>query len=150
MKKIQFIILSSALVLTLAGCGAKSQGTSSTSSDAKGTTAATTSNVVTYKDGTYDAKTENKKTGYDQAIVTIKDGKIQNIELKRLDAKSQEVNYDFFDGTKDAPNLKKYRQDLSKAMIEKQSANVDAISGATLSTTGWKESVADALAKASK
>jgi uncharacterized protein with FMN-binding domain len=148
MKKIQFIILSSALVFALAGCGAKSQSTSSDAASAS-TTATTTGSVVVYKDGIYDSKTKNKKNGYDEAIVTIKEGKIQDIELKRLDDKSQEVNYDFFDGAQ-APNLKKYRQDLSKAMLEKQSPNVDAISGATLSSTGWKQSAADALAKASK
>jgi uncharacterized protein with FMN-binding domain len=143
MKKTLGIVLTSVLVLSLAGCTAKTANTASNA-------ATTTGGAATYKDGTYDAKKENKKTGYDEAIVTIKDGKIQNVDLKRLDANSKEVDYSFFDGTKDAPNLKQYRQDLAKAIVEKQSANVDTISGATLSSTGWKQSVSDALTKASK
>ena len=139
MKKVLGIVLTSVLVLSLAACGAKISDTASISGG-----------VSTYKDGTYDAKKENNMTGYDQSVVTIKDGKIQNVDLKRLDGASQEVNYDFYDGTKRAPNLKKYKQDLAKAIVENQSANVDTISGATLSTSGWKQTVSDALAKASK
>lgn len=141
MKKALGIVLTSVLVLALAGCGAKTADTA--------TITTTTEGVATYKDGTYDAKMANEKTGYDQAVVTIKDGKIENVDLKRLDDESQEVDYAFFDGKK-APNLKEYKQDLAKAIIEKQSADVDTISGATLSTAGWKQAVSDALVKASE
>ena len=138
MKKGLGIVLTSILVLSLVGCGAKTADTANTTGDA-----------ATYKDGTYDAKQKNEKTGYDQAIVTIKDGKIENVDLKRLDDTSQEVDYAFFDGVK-APNLKEYREELAKEIVEKQSSDVDIISGATLSSAGWKQSVADALTKASK
>lgn len=143
MKKTLGIILSSALVLSLAGCGSKTVDTAKSAPAASGS-------AVTYKDGTYDTKVKSKKPGYEEAVVTIKSGKIENVELKRLDDKSQEVSYDFFDGTKDAPNLKKYRVDLAKAMVEKQSFNVDSITGATMSSDGWKQAVSEDLTKASK
>lgn len=102
-----------------------------------------------YKDGVYDEKAKSTNPGYEEAIVTIKGGKIDSIELKRLDDNQVEVNYDDWDGTKDGfPNLKQYRVDLANAMITKQSADVDSISGATASSNGWKAAVNAALAKA--
>ena len=68
---------------------------------------------------------------------------------KRLDDNHVEVNHDDWDGTMDGfPNLKQYRVDLANAMITKQSADVDSISGATASSNGWKAAVNAALAKA--
>lgn len=108
-----------------------------------------TGKQVTYKDGVYDIKHKSTKPGYEEAVVTIKDGKIQNIELRRLDQSQKEVNYNDWDGTKSGrPNLKRDRIDLAKAMIDKQSTNVDVITGATQSSNGWKAAVADALSKA--
>lgn len=108
-----------------------------------------TGKQVTYKDGVYDIKHKSTKPGYEEAVVTIKDGKIQNIELRRLDQSQKEVNYNDWDGTKGGrPNLKRDRIDLAKAMIDKQSTNVDVITGATQSSNGWKAAVADALSKA--
>ena len=106
-------------------------------------------NQGTYKDGVYDEKLKSSNPGYEEAIVTIKGGKIDTIELKRLDDNQVEVNYDDWDGTKNGfPNLKKYRIDLANAMVAKQSSDVDSISGATASSNGWKAAVNAALAKA--
>lgn len=143
MKKAIGIILSSALVFSLAGCGAKSADTASNA-------ASTTGGAATYKDGTYDVKNKSEKPGFEEAVVTIKEGKIQNIDLKRLDNNSKEINYDEWNGQGGKPNLKQARQDLAKAMVEKQSTNVDAMSGATVTSNGWKKAASDALAKASK
>ena len=102
-----------------------------------------------YKDGVYGEKLKSSSPGYEEAIVTIKGGKIDSIELKRLDDNQVEVNYDDWDGTKDGfPNLKKYRIDLANAMVTKQSSDVDSISGATVSSNDWKAAVNAALAKA--
>lgn len=106
-------------------------------------------NQGTYKDGVYDEKLKSSNPGYEEAVVTIKGGKIDSIELIRLDDNQVEVNYDDWDGTKNGfPNLKKYRVDLANAMIAKQSSDVDSISGATASSNGWKAAVNAALAKA--
>jgi uncharacterized protein with FMN-binding domain len=106
-------------------------------------------NQGSYRDGVYDEKIKSPNPGYEEAVVTIKGGKIDSIDLKRLDDNQVEVNYDDWDGTKNGfPNLKKYRIDLANAMIAKQSSDVDSISGATLSSNGWKAAVDAALAKA--
>lgn len=113
----------------------------------KGSTSST-GKKVTYKDGIYDVVHKSSKPGYEEAVVTIKDGKIQDIILKRLDNNKKEVDYNKWDGTGDFPNLKKYRIDLANAMINAQSADVDVISGATQSSNGWKAAVSSALSKA--
>lgn len=174
MKKLSASILAVALILTLAGCksntssssGAPSSALSSpagstlSSASSAGSAGSTsgavsssgssaTSGAVSYKDGTYDVKHKSLNPGYEEAVVTIKDGKIQNIELKRLDQNQKEIDYNKWDGTNDGyPNLKKYRVDLAKAMLDKQSTNVESISGATKSSVGWKTAVDQALAKA--
>jgi uncharacterized protein with FMN-binding domain len=148
MKKISFVVLSAVLTLSLAGCAAKTQNSSNNSSTTANNAAGST---AAYKDGTYNVKNKSTKGGYEEAVVTVKDGKIQNVELKRLDDSSKEVNYDEWDGTKGGkPNLKQIRQDLAKTIVEKQSTKVDSVAGATMSSDGWKKAVTDALAQASK
>lgn len=102
---------------------------------------------VAYKDGTYYGESEHREHGYEAAEVTIEDGKIANIVLKRMTADGEEVNYDEWTGD-DRPNLKQIREDLAKAMIEKQSYDVDAIATATQSCEGWKDAVKEALDQA--
>jgi uncharacterized protein with FMN-binding domain len=102
-----------------------------------------------YIDGVYGSMYQNKQTGFEEAIVTIQDGKIQHVELKKLDDNKNEVNYEEWDGTKwGHPNLKQYKVDLAKAMIAKQSSEVDVIAGATWSSNGWKAAAANALKNA--
>jgi uncharacterized protein with FMN-binding domain len=154
MKKLNTCILVIGFILTFTGCSAKNNTSDNTQNNTPSNTANNTPNSNTgkqgsYKDGEYDVKHKSTKGGYEEAVVTIKDSKIQNIELKRLENKQKEVNYNEWDGTKwGHPNLKQYRLDLAKAMVDKQSADVDVISGATESSKGWKAAVADALAKA--
>ncbi|HEY8888693.1 MAG TPA: FMN-binding protein [Clostridium sp.] len=141
MKKTKFISLL-LIIITLSGCGTK---TTTPPKVSKSNTGA----VITYKDGVYDIKHKSTKPGYEEAVVTIKNSKIVNIDLKRLDDKQKEVNYNEWDGTKnDYPNLKKYRIDLAKEMLAKKSPNVEVITGATQSSNGWKAAVSAALAKA--
>ncbi len=133
MKKNSFIILLLASTFVLSGClGSKL-------------------NVPTgeYKDGMYTAKQKSEKVGYEEAVITITNGFLRNAELKKLDDSQKEVDYNEWDGTREGrPNLKKAREDLAKMMIAKQSADVDAITGATQSSNGWKAAVSEALAKA--
>ena len=158
MKKNIILILFIVTLIALSGCGSSNNTSSSTTGNSAGTagTINTTSTVSTtnstqttiYKDGVYDIKHKSTKEGFEEAIVTIKAGKIEAIELKRLDASQKEVNYNDWDGTKNFPNLKQFRLDLAKTMLDKQSPEVDTISSATQSSNGWKIAVADALAKA--
>lgn len=142
MKKVLIIVLSAVFILSLFGCSTKNSG-------AKQKTTSNTGKTVVYKDGIYDVKHKSTKPGYEEAVVTIASGKIQKIDLKRLDDNQKEVNYNDWDGTKnDYPNLKQYRLDLEKAMISKQSPDVSVVTGATQSSNGWKAAVSSALSKA--
>lgn len=159
MKKFSVFILAVAMIFVFTGCGTKSntQNNNASSNNSNNTTSGNTNTApksntgkpVTYKDGVYDIKHKSTKPGYEEAVVTIKGGKIQNIELRRLDQNEKEVDYNQWNGTNDGyPNLKQYRLDLAKAMIDKQSTDVNVITGATQSSNGWKAAVAAALAKA--
>jgi uncharacterized protein with FMN-binding domain len=111
-------------------------------------------NNVTYKDGTYTGEGDKRQYGYENATVVITNGKIETITLRRLENDGKEVNYDDWTGKevngKVRPNLKKYRTDLADQMVEKQTYNVDIISGATDSSKGWQLAVQRALEKAKK
>lgn len=110
------------------------------------------SSTVKYKDGTYTTKGDPWQFGQEQAIVSIKNDKISDIVLKRLNKDGTEVNYDDWAGQtvndNVYPNLKQYRIDMAKRMIEKQSYEVDTISGATVSTKNWTIAVQRALNQA--
>ncbi|GAA0724763.1 FMN-binding protein [Clostridium malenominatum] len=105
-----------------------------------------------YKDGTYTVKGEPWQFGQEEAVVIIKNDKITDINLKRLDKEGKELNYDDWTGQekngKIYPNLKQYRLDMAKKMIDKQSYDVDTISGATVSSKNWKLAVQKALDQA--
>lgn len=149
MKKAKFLALLFTFIFTLAGCGTKTTTpNSNTSNTTNKSSKSNTGAAIKYKDGVYDVKHKSTKPGYEEAVVTIKDSKIQSVELKRLDANQKEVNYNDWNGTNDKPNLKQYRIDLAKGMITKQSPDVDVITGATQSSNGWKAAVSSALAKA--
>ncbi len=105
-----------------------------------------------YKNGVHEAYGDKWKYGSEQAVVTIEDDKIKNIDLKRLDANGNEVDYDMWAGQevdgKIFPNLKEYRISMKDEMIEKQTYEVDSIAGATVTTDNWKIAVQRALKKA--
>jgi uncharacterized protein with FMN-binding domain len=107
-----------------------------------------------YKDGSYDEKGDPWAQGEEEAILIIKNGKISGVTLMRLDKTGKEVDYNTFDGKvhggKTYPNLKEFRETLAKKIIEIQSAQVDTISGATVSTGNWKVAAQKALSKASE
>ncbi len=89
---------------------------------------------LTYLDGTYEGSGTGYKNGTVTVKVTITDGKITAIET--VDASSQTEKY------------WKSAEELYASIIEAQSTDVDGISGATMSSNGIKEAVADALSKA--
>jgi uncharacterized protein with FMN-binding domain len=108
-----------------------------------------------YKDGTYSAKGDPWENGQEEALVTVKGGKISDVTLKRLNKDGKtEVDYNLFDGKvhngKTYPNLKEFRVTMAKNMIDKQSTQVDTIAGATTSTKNWKIAAQRALDQAKK
>ncbi|EGD49154.1 FMN-binding domain protein [Ruminiclostridium papyrosolvens DSM 2782] len=108
-----------------------------------------------YKDGTYSAKGDAWENGQEEAMVTVKNGKISDVSLKRLtkDGKA-EVDYSLFDGKvhngKQYPNLKEFKETMAKNMVQKQSAQVDTIASATTTTKNWTIAAQRALDKAKK
>lgn len=133
-KRIFSVLLIAVLVFTLTACGSDGGSGDSTEGD--------------YKDGTWEAKGEMTEHGYEAVEVTTKAGKIESIDLKRIDADENEVDYDEWDGSGDLPNLKEVREDMAKEMIEKQSADVDTVAGATSSGDNWIKLVKEALDQA--
>lgn len=131
MRKSMIIVLGLVLIIVLSSCGSKDNS---------------------YNDGKYTAQGDKWEYGYEEADVTIVNSKIKGINLKRLDSKGEEVDYEKWTGKKINgqvwPNLKQYRVDLADKMIEKQSYEVDSISGATISCDNWKTAVERALKKA--
>lgn len=126
-NKLYLVLLVAVMVMALTACGSNDTGD------------------TTYKDGTYYGEGEHREHGYEAAEVTIEDGKIVNIVLKRMTAEGEEVNYDEWTGENNRPNLKQIREDLAQKMIDKQTYEVDAIATATQSCEGWKEAVKNAL-----
>jgi major membrane immunogen (membrane-anchored lipoprotein) len=111
-----------------------------------------------YKDGRYELVGEPWQYGYESVEVLIEDGRITDVVLRRFsnpkegEEEGTEINYDEWvggDAPGSRPNLKEYRRQLSQEIITKQSAdNVDAISGATITTENWIELVKQVLDQA--
>ncbi len=145
----------------MAGCasgtntapGTTQQTNTATTTGTTGTTDTSgTTGTAVYKDGTYTGEGDPWEFGREDASVTVKGGRIESIVLRRLDKDGKEVDYNTFTGEtiegKTYPNLKKYREDMANEMVSRQTYNVDAISGATVSTENWKIAVQRALDKA--
>ncbi len=110
-------------------------------------------NTKNYKDGTYTGSAPAWEYGSETAEVTIKNGKITSVILKRLDTSGKEVDYEQWTGKEingtTYPNLKQYREDIARAIIDKQGTQgVDTISGANVTTQNWLTAVEMALQKA--
>ena len=105
-----------------------------------------------FKDGSYDEKGDPWAQGQEEVVINIKDGKINGVTLMRLDKAGKEIDYTKFDGKehegKKYPNLKEYKETIAKKIIEIQSAQIDTISGATVTTGNWKVAIQKALDKA--
>jgi uncharacterized protein with FMN-binding domain len=131
MKKILTIALFFGLMLTLSACGKDAE----------------------YYDGTFTGRSDVWQFGHEQADVRFEDNEIVEITLKRIWTDGTEVDYSLFDGTNPdgKPNLKQYRLDLAEDMMTSDDpTDVDAISGATVSSDGWIEAVERAMEKAKK
>lgn len=98
-------------------------------------TANTGQSQNSYTDGTYEG--EGEGAGFGGSIdvkVTIEDGQLKNIEI--ISAENEDGTY-----------LETAKGVISK-ILDAQTPEVDVMSGATFSSTGIKDAVADALQKA--
>lgn len=164
MKRTISIVSVIFLTLSFIGCRAANRGnvpgTTQQTTTLPGAAGTTTQQTTTpaanaaYKDGVYDGAGDKWEYGDENATVEIADGKIKSVILRRLTTEGKEVNYDEWAGQekegKVYPNLKQFRIDMADRMIEKQTYDVDTISGATVSCNNWKLAAQRALEKAKK
>ncbi len=91
-----------------------------------------------YKDGTYTGPTVDVNWGYVQVQATIRNGKIANVQFLQYPSDrrtSQRINY--------------YAVPvLQQEAVQAQSANVNLITGATLTSEGFQMSLQNALSQA--
>jgi uncharacterized protein with FMN-binding domain len=131
MKKVLTIALLFVFTLTLSACGKDTE----------------------YYDGTFTGRSDEWQFGSEQADVRFENNEIVEITLKRIWTDGKEVDYALFDGTNPdgKPNLKQFRLDLAEDMMASDDpTDVDAITGATVSSEGWMQAVERAIEKAKK
>lgn len=114
---------------TSSAAGSKENSNTSTENN----NTSSNSSQKTYKDGTYTGVGNGFRPDL-QVSVTVKSGKIASIEML-----SNNETPRFFE---------RASQTVSQEIIDAQSTNVDAVSGATMSSNGIMEAVQNALAKA--
>jgi uncharacterized protein with FMN-binding domain len=113
------------------------QGTS-TQASTTSTPTSTTSSSSAYKDGTFNGSAADTPYGTVQIAVVISGGKITDVHFLQMPSDqghSREV-------TRIAGPL------LKQTTLDKQSSNIDFVSGATSTTFGYQESLQAALDKA--
>ena len=107
-----------------------------------------------YRDGTYTGESDKDNNGMERATVTIQNGQITNIDLKRFDAAGNEigdenVNHGNPGGGGVTANMGQTKGDIANAMLQAQTHEI------TTSTTGdnevvkgWKTAAGRALEQA--
>ncbi|WP_082101541.1 FMN-binding protein [Demequina rhizosphaerae] len=122
----------------LAFAGAATTALTGCGTDAEAEPAGDAAAAATYVDGTYDGpRVENEKGGF-QAQVTVEDGAITQvaaIEAGTQDPQSLQINATAI-------------PELAEKVIAAQSADVEAVSGASYTSPGFLESVEGALDQA--
>lgn len=113
----------------------RTQASSTESSSISNSQSASQKNGVSYKDGTYEGSGTGFRGGTTTVSITVKNGKISDIALVSTDD--------------DMPFINRAYSTVTQSIISHQSSDVDAVSGATYSSNGIMEAVANALSKAS-
>lgn len=150
MKKIYALaIIALVSIFALVGCG------TSNSKESTSTTKSTSSNSSTYKDGTYKGTYDkaDKRGWKPQISIVIQKGKITKVDFDEIDKngklKTEDVNYGKSMKKKNGIEPKEYIPKLNQQLINSQTAlKVDGITGATESTTKFKELSKAVLEKA--
>ncbi|SFD47508.1 hypothetical protein [Clostridium uliginosum] len=111
-------------------------------------------NKSIYKDGIYIGTGDTYLNGSDDATITIDEGKIVDLTLRHLDKNKTEVNYKEWSGEEvngiTNPNLRKYRGDFIKKVLEQQNSEINIIDEIPEISTNWRLAVNRALEKAKK
>ncbi|HHW03272.1 MAG TPA: FMN-binding protein [Thermoanaerobacterales bacterium] len=96
-------------------------------------------------DGTYTAVSDADSQGYAEATLTVENGLVADVKLKEYDGLCKEKDFSSY---KYEPAVNANRE-LPWAFIAAQTSRVDAVTGATRSSTCYSQAVERALAKAS-
>ncbi len=126
MKKMTLTLAVLGCFLLLAGCGA---------SDTKQTNTYEIAEAGTWKDGTY-TETANGKKGDFEVTVVIEDGTIADVSIGDNEETPDKGGVAI--------------SQLPDEIVKAQSYNVDAVTGATVTSDGIKDAVARCLEKASE
>jgi urocanate reductase len=122
MKKSKLLVLGLIAALALTGCGSKTKEEPKTSPD----TGVTTTGIP---NGTYTGEGEGKG-GKIKVELTLEDGEIKKIDVLE---------------NSETPGFADAMQTITDAMIATNSFDVDSVSGATLTSTGFKTAVENAF-----
>ncbi|HCL02337.1 MAG TPA: flavocytochrome c, partial [Lachnoclostridium phytofermentans] len=122
MKKSKLLALGLIVTLTMTGCGSKTKEEPKTSPD----TVETTTGIP---NGTYTGEGEGKG-GKIKVELTLEDGEIKKIDVLE---------------NSETPGFADAMQTITEAMIATNSFDVDAVSGATLTSKGFKAAVENAF-----
>lgn len=131
MKKLSAMFLAVALVFTLAACS------SGTDNKVPGVTPTSTNQLTQFTPGTY----KGEATGFDGTIkvaVTVSEDKIEKVEVL------EQTETENLGGAALAADK------LPQAVVDGQSAEVDAVGGATMTSEAFVAAVNAALAQAGK
>lgn len=123
MKKYWILIFCILMAAAMTGCGTQKEKNYEISE------------AGTWTDGVYIESTKGKNGTFD-VTVTISDGKISNVEVGKNSETPEKGGVAI--------------QQLPSKMIEQQTYDVDAVSGATITSDGIRDAVARSLEKASK
>ncbi|GAB6085665.1 FMN-binding protein [Alkaliphilus crotonatoxidans] len=141
MKKLLLTALAAVLALNLAACSTPSDnepvGNDTDNEQVEET-------LGKYSNGTYTGVSDGDEKGYAKATITIEDDKIVNVELTQTnsfgDEKGEDYAYEAYHEAKVA---------MAEKFVEANGVEVDSFTGATGSSTQWKQAVERALALAS-
>ena len=134
-RRLVAILCTAVLSLSLVACGS---GEEKKDAPKEGSTASE------FKDGTYEAETKeaDKNGGTAKVKVTVKDGKITEAtynEMTKDGNKRDDEKYNKMMKEKAGTSPSEYEVELEKKVVEKQSADIDTVTGATSSSAKAKE-----------
>jgi uncharacterized protein with FMN-binding domain len=99
---------------------------------------------TTYFDGTFLGKSDQGERGYGIAWVTIQGDKITAVKVDDVSSEGELKDW----ATYPYPKALEAKTEMENRFVEKGTAEVDAYTGATTSSTNWISAVNDALNKA--
>ena len=129
------IVAAAAVALALAGCGSSSTSNGGSESSEGSEAGYSIAEAGTWTDGVYTQTAEGKNGSFD-VTVTIEDGSIKSVEIGDNDETESKGGVAI--------------EELPDEIVEAQSYDVDAVSGATVTSEAIEDAVARCLEAASE